>query len=167
MGQVTVMWFLLVWVGSLFLIMSLMQVFIKSGTYQSKLISLDVLTYSIRLSVFNPVSSTTGFNAGFCGSRFGVGVGSLAAGVGLFSGTGSCSGLLCWASIIDLVWTPSWLSAMMRSLVGVCCMGITADNFFYFLSPFYFCCTIFFVLLGIFPLWVLVRKYVCCVLLLK
>ena len=78
--------------------------------------------YSIRLSVSIPVCSTTGFSAVFCGSKFGVGVGF---------GTGSCSRLLCWVSVIDLVWTPSWLSAMMISLVGVCCMSISAANFLF------------------------------------
>ena len=113
MGQIVVMWFLFMWVGSLFFIMSLTWVFIRSGTYHSKLILLDVLVYSIKLSVSIPVSSTTLLSTGFCGSMFCIDVGSPVAGVGLSSGPGHWSGLLHWASIIDLVWTPVWLSAMV------------------------------------------------------
>ena len=94
------MWFLPVWVGNLFLIISLTQVLFRSGTYQSKPMLLFALTYSIMLSVSILVNSTVRFNAGFWWSGFDVEFSIASVGLLVASRTGCCSsGFAAWSSL--------------------------------------------------------------------
>ena len=83
-GQLTRILVLPVLIGNLSLIMSLMRVLLKFGTYQSKAMSLNLLMYSSMLLASILINSTVRFRAAFRWSKFGVGWSVAAVGLLVF-----------------------------------------------------------------------------------